>query len=90
MKNIVKHFITSLLVLQASYLTFYLSFAGSNYQRKTYDLGLISLYLFFLLIFILLIGTVILLKRTGLKRLQMYVVLFFDASDLVSPTSIPK
>lgn len=42
MKNIVKHFITSLLVLQASYLTFYLAFTGSNYQRKTYDLGLIS------------------------------------------------
>lgn len=84
MKEIVKCFIISLLFLLVSSLTFYFAFAESNYQIQTYDLDLISLYLFYLLIFIRLIETVIRLKRTGRNRLQMHVVLFFDASDLVS------
>jgi len=84
MKKIVKNLIIILLVLLVPYLTFYFAFVEINYQRQTCDLGLISLYLFYLLIFILLIETVIPLKRIVRNLFLIYVFLFFDASDLVS------
>lgn len=67
MKKIVKHIIVRALVLLAPYLVFCFVFAENNYQRQAYDLDLAPLFLFYILMVVLLLETVVLLFRNRPK-----------------------
>lgn len=77
MKKIVKHVIIRFLILLVPYLTFSFVFAENNYQRQLYDLDLIPLYLFYVLMFILLVETVILFFKNKTKCLASAGVFIF-------------
>ncbi|PSK89511.1 hypothetical protein [Taibaiella chishuiensis] len=69
MKKIAQHITIRVLILLVPYLTFCFVFAENNYQRQAYDLDLVPLYLFFILMFALLVETVVLLFRNRAKFL---------------------
>jgi hypothetical protein len=67
MNGISKHIIIRLLILLIPYLAFCFAFAENNYQRQAYNLDLIPLYLFYLLMLILLLETVVLWFKNRTK-----------------------
>lgn len=77
MKKITKHIIIRLLILLVPYLAFCFVFAENNYQRQAYDLDLIPLYLFFVLMFALLVETVVLFFKNKPKCIANACIFIF-------------